>query len=127
MERHDGQYVQQHRRFDELERGRIELVLQFGWHLRGEGGQQPGRRGALLPAIFPVCDEPLEKALEALAKEGGAENVEFIVDVLSNYRGEGAIHPVVQEIVVQSGTDEIPWNRLEILLENTGVVSHDVV
>jgi ppGpp synthetase/RelA/SpoT-type nucleotidyltranferase len=79
--------------------------------------------GRLLKAIFDTCNESLANALHSLAKEGGADNFEFIIRVLNNYQGEAAIHPVVQEIVAQQGEDRTLWNRLEIILENTGVVS----
>jgi ppGpp synthetase/RelA/SpoT-type nucleotidyltranferase len=79
--------------------------------------------GRLLKAIFDTCDENLAKALQALAKKGGTDNFEFIIRALNNYQGEATIHPVVQEIVAQQGEDHTLWNRLEIILENTGVVS----
>src|ERR1700730_4695943 len=62
----------------------------------------------------------MRKRLQA---QGGNDDIEFALHTLHNYRGEATLHPVAKAIVARLPGDDGRLGRVEILLENTGVVS----
>lgn len=79
--------------------------------------------GRLLHAVFPSFTEGLAGAFVRLVEGGGNDDIEFALHVLHNYRGEATLHPVAKAIVARLPADDRRLGRVEILLENTGVVS----
>jgi len=58
-----------------------------------------------------------------LAATGANDDIDFLLQVLRNYRGEPAIHPLAKSLVQTLPEDDKRLGLVEILLENTGVVS----
>src|SRR5208283_3946900 len=79
--------------------------------------------GRLLHAVFPSFTGGLAGAFVRLVEGGGDDDVEFALHTLHNYRGEATLHPVAKAIVGRLPGDDGRLGRVEILLENTGVVS----
>jgi ppGpp synthetase/RelA/SpoT-type nucleotidyltranferase len=79
--------------------------------------------GRLLHAVFPTFTEGLAGAFVRLVEGGGDDDIEFALHTLHNYRGEATLHPVAKAIVARLAGDDSRLSRVEILLENTGVVS----
>jgi ppGpp synthetase/RelA/SpoT-type nucleotidyltranferase len=79
--------------------------------------------GRLLHAVFPSFTEGLAGAFIKLVEGGDNDDIEFALHTLHNYRGEATLHPVAKAIVARLAGDDSRLSRVEILLENTGVVS----
>ncbi len=58
-----------------------------------------------------------------LAADGDNDDIQFILDVFRNYRGEPQLHGVAKTIVKKLPEGDARLSSVEILLENTGVVS----
>jgi|SRR6266487_698561 len=79
--------------------------------------------GLLLQAVFPTFTDELAKNLRQIVVRGSDEDYDFAIQLLENYHGEPPTHEVIKEII-----DSLPENdpnlfRLDICLNNTGVVS----
>ncbi len=57
-----------------------------------------------------------------MAQNGTDEDIDFILHVLRNYKGEPAIHPVAQAIINRLPKDDRRLSLVEVVLETTGVV-----
>jgi len=79
--------------------------------------------GRLLHSVFPTCTAELASAAMKIAAKGGEDDVDFLLQVFRNYRGEPAIHPLAKILVHALPEDDKRLGLVEILLENTGVVS----
>jgi len=76
----------------------------------------------LLSNIFPDFSDELEAELLNLVREGGSRNLEFVLAVLRNYRGEPFIHRLSKEIVKAIPIDSRFRTEVAIALETTGAV-----
>jgi ppGpp synthetase/RelA/SpoT-type nucleotidyltranferase len=79
--------------------------------------------GRLLHSVFPICTDELAEAAAKIAAEGNDDDIKFILEVFRNYRGEPPLHGVAKTIVKKLPEDDTRLSSVEILLENTGVVS----
>src|SRR5262249_40868723 len=79
--------------------------------------------GRLQHAVFPSFTEQLAGAFVRLVEGGDNDAIEFALHTLHNYRGEATLHPVAKAIVARLAGDDSRLSRVEILLENTGIVS----
>src|SRR5581483_6882244 len=79
--------------------------------------------GRLLHSVFPVCTDELAEAAMKLAADCDDDDIQFMLDVFRNYRGEPQLHGVAKTIVKKLPEGDTRLSSVEILLENTGVVS----
>jgi len=93
-----------------------------GWYRAGDSMFQ-FTGGRLLHAVFPSFTEGLAAAFVRLVEGGGDDDIEFTLHALHNYCGEATLHPVAKALVARLPGDDGRLGRVEILLENTGVVS----
>lgn len=71
----------------------------------------------LISTIFPKFNQELEYEMIKFMKE---KNIEFIILILRNYKGELFIHNICKEIIKRYGKKY--YNNLFIILSQTGVV-----
>lgn len=81
------------------------------------------RGGRLLSSVFPGCASEFAAALAELVKAGGDTEVDFALTILQNYRGGTSTHLVLKEIVSRFPDDVSRMRRVQIAIDNTGVVS----
>ena len=86
-------------------------------HLFEFGGAQ------LLSAAFPLCPPSFAHDLLPLVEEGSDNDINFVIAVLSRYRGEPATHDVFKAIVGRLTEDDQRLRKIELYLESTGVVA----
>jgi hypothetical protein len=81
-------------------------------------------RGAqLLSAVFPAFPSAFSQILSEMAAHGSDDDIGFVLTVLRKYQGQPATHDVVKELVVRLPADDPRLIKVEISLQNTGVVS----
>lgn len=81
-------------------------------------------RGArLLKIIFPEFPQAFETQLMELVRQGGEDNLKFVIAVLRNYEGSTAIQSVCKEIIKGIPADSPLRSDVAVALESTGVVS----
>ena len=78
--------------------------------------------GRLLAAVFPTFPDEFAKLLSDLAANSSDDDVQFILGILQNYKGEPATHPVLKALVNRLPGDDPRIAKVEISLQNTGVV-----
>ena len=79
--------------------------------------------GRLLHSVFPTCTDELAQAATRFAEQANDDDLKFLLDIFCNYRGEPPLHAVAKAIVKKLSEDDVRLGSVEILLENTGVVS----
>ena len=79
--------------------------------------------GRLLSAAFPDFSARLSAKFLAMLALASDEDIEFMLAVLANYRGEPATHDVLKALIERVPTDDPRIGRIELCLEATGVVS----
>ena len=57
-----------------------------------------------------------------ISANGSDEDVEFVLWILQNYKGEAATHPVLKALVNRLSEDDPRLVQVDISLQNTGVV-----
>ncbi len=77
----------------------------------------------LLSAVFPSFSQPLARRLSQMVTDGSDDDVDFVTTVLRRYRGEPATHGVLKQVIRRLPDDDPRLEKVEICLENTGVVS----
>jgi ppGpp synthetase/RelA/SpoT-type nucleotidyltranferase len=77
----------------------------------------------LLHAVFPAFPEPFGLKLKQMAADGSDGDIGFTLAVLRKFTGEPAIHDVVKQLVARLPADDPRLMKVEIALQNTGVVS----
>lgn len=77
----------------------------------------------LLSNIFPEFSDEFEAELLKLVQEGGERNLEFVLAILRNYRGQLFVHRLCKEIVKSMPIDSPFRTEVAIALETTGLVS----
>jgi hypothetical protein len=77
----------------------------------------------LLSAVFPVFPPPFASILSRMAADGTDDDIGFILTVLRKYQGQAATHDVVKNLVARLLPDDPRLAKVEICLQNTGVVS----
>ena len=93
-----------------------------GWYKAGDNMFQ-FTGGRLLRSVFPTCNDGLAAAAIKIAAKGGYDDVDFLLHVFRNYRGDAALHPVAKMLVQGLPQNDTRLGLVEILLENTGGVS----
>jgi hypothetical protein len=58
-----------------------------------------------------------------MAAHGSDDDIGFVLTVLRKYQGQPATHDVMKELVVRLPADDPRLMKVEISLQNTGVVS----
>jgi ppGpp synthetase/RelA/SpoT-type nucleotidyltranferase len=79
--------------------------------------------GRLLSAAFPNFSAPLSAKFQAMLTNASDEDIEFVMSVLVNYRGEPATHDVVKALIDRVPPGDPRIARIEMCLEETGVVT----
>jgi ppGpp synthetase/RelA/SpoT-type nucleotidyltranferase len=79
--------------------------------------------GRLLHSVFPICTDELAEAAVRFVAQANDDGLKFLLDIFRNYRGEPALHAVAKAIIKKLSEDDMRLGSVEILLENTGVVS----
>ena len=77
----------------------------------------------LLSAVFPAFPPAFAQILSEMAACGSDDDIGFVFAVLRKYQGQPATHAVVKELVVRLPADDPRLMKVEISLQNTGVVS----
>jgi hypothetical protein len=81
------------------------------------------RGGRLLSIIFPQFGEEIEAELLELVRTNDKQNINFVLDVLSNYHGQPFLHNLCREIIIRISPDDELLTKVSIILQSTGVVS----
>ncbi len=93
-----------------------------GWYRPGDNlFQYEG--GRLLHAAVPNFTEDVSRKFSDLATNGAESDVDFILEVLPNYRGNPAIHPALMDLVSRLPAGDRRLDKIELCIEATGVVS----
>ncbi|RXG85688.1 hypothetical protein [Bradyrhizobium zhanjiangense] len=79
--------------------------------------------GRMLRSVFPTCTEEPAVTAARFPSDGDADDMTFLLEMLENYRGEAPLHIVAKAIVKMLPEDDKRLTSVEILLENTGVVT----
>lgn len=79
--------------------------------------------GRLLASSFPDYAAPFARKLESYLASGNRDDIEFVVEVLSSYHEEVALNETCKAIVRVLAADDKLLSGVEIVLQNTGVVS----
>jgi len=79
--------------------------------------------GRLISKVFPACPTAFGEALAELVADGSDSDVEFVLGIVQNYRGEEATHEVLKRIVTRYTDDKRKMSAVKISFDNTGVVS----
>jgi hypothetical protein len=81
------------------------------------------RGGRLLASSFPDYAEPFAKTLESYVRSGNREDIDFVVQVMSSYRGEVSLNATCKAVVGALPAGDPLLSGVEIVLQNAGVVS----
>jgi hypothetical protein len=92
-------------------------------HYRADDTLFAYRGATLLKNIFPTLSEEFEAELLQLVRDGGENNLEFVLGVLRNYHGEPFTHRLCKEIVKAVDSESSLLNEVAVALETTAVVS----
>ncbi|MCP1846747.1 MULTISPECIES: RelA/SpoT domain-containing protein [unclassified Bradyrhizobium] len=79
--------------------------------------------GRLIAASFPGCPDALRSKLSSRLRAGTREEAEFVLRILSAYRGEAIPYDLCKEIVRVLPLDDELLELLSTLLQTTGIVS----
>jgi ppGpp synthetase/RelA/SpoT-type nucleotidyltranferase len=79
--------------------------------------------GLMLQAFFPVFTDELASNLIQVIASGSDDEYDFASHLLENYHGEPPTHEVIKELIERLPENDPRLTRLEICLNNTGVVS----
>src|SRR5207244_1725632 len=80
-------------------------------------------RGArLLHVIFPNCPKEFDDELRSVLRSGKSADIEFVLAVLRNYKGEPFIHAICKDVIRILPPDSSLRTEVAIALETTGVV-----
>jgi ppGpp synthetase/RelA/SpoT-type nucleotidyltranferase len=79
--------------------------------------------GRLLASSFPDYVEPFARSLESCLRSGNREDIKFVVQVMSSYHGEVSLNETCKAVVRALPADDALLSGVEIVLQNTGVVS----
>ena len=78
--------------------------------------------GRVLFAVFHTFTEALGNSLTKLLQGGSHDDAAFVVAVLQNYPGDGAIFPVIRGVVRAVADGDALLNGIDSCLGSTGVV-----
>jgi ppGpp synthetase/RelA/SpoT-type nucleotidyltranferase len=93
-----------------------------GWYARDDDSFQYSG-GRLLHAALPEFTEDVSAKFCALARDGTDKDIDFMLEVLPNYRGKAAIHAALMAIADRLPEGDARLERVELCIETTGVVS----
>jgi hypothetical protein len=79
--------------------------------------------GRFIGTAFPGYSDALNKKLMSYIASGSREDIEFVIRVLSGYRGEPFVIEPCKEMVRQLPADDRLRDNIEIVLQITGVLS----
>lgn len=81
------------------------------------------RGGRFLFAVFRKFTEELEASLMRLVETTDKRNIEFVAEILQNYKGNPSTHGLYKAIVEAVPVDDSILTSVAVGLESTGVVS----
>jgi hypothetical protein len=89
----------------------------------GDFGMFVFKGGRLLKTIFRSFPREFERELVDLATSGASEDIEFVLAVLRNYKGQPFTHEVAKAVLRAVPADSKYQNEVAAALMTTGVVS----
>lgn len=92
------------------------------WFVSGDSLFQ-FRGGRLLASSFPDFPEPFRRKLMSYVESGHREDIEFVLHVLASYHGQSFLTEICKAIVQALPADDQFLDEVEIVLENTDVLS----
>ena len=98
----------------------VDLVR--SWH-RDDDHLFEFKGGRLLSITFPGMPDAFRDKLISIVEVEGASAFSFVRSILSNYRGEVAVHPICQALVENLPDDDERLGSIDTLLSGTGVVT----
>lgn len=114
--------IKLHRLSDLLSKNPPELVSTVrGWYGEAEGAFAFSCVW-LLKAVFPQFSPEFEQALSALVQTGSATDLQFVVRILSTYRGEAFLHSLCKQVVEAIEPNDQLLSEIESALTSTGIV-----
>jgi ppGpp synthetase/RelA/SpoT-type nucleotidyltranferase len=78
--------------------------------------------GRLLSTAFPGCPEPFASKLAELAASGSDADIDFVLGVMQNYKGEPSTHMVLKALANRLPDGDRRLGQVELSLHNTGGV-----
>ncbi len=79
--------------------------------------------GRMLSSSFPDLPAAFEQKLLSYVHRNVREEIEFVVRVLSSYRGQSFLYETCKEIVRALSPEDTLLSNVQIILQSTGVVS----
>lgn len=80
------------------------------------------RGGRLLSIIFPQFGNGIEAQLLELVQTNDIQNINFVLDLLSNYHGQPFLHNLCREIITRLPSEDELLKKVSSVLQSTGVV-----
>ena len=81
------------------------------------------RGGRLLSVVFPQFPTTFAESLCRLIADGSQDDFRFVINVLQNYEGEPATHPVLKALIARLVENDPLLEEVDIALTNTGIVN----
>lgn len=81
------------------------------------------RGGRIIAATFSTPDKELLGVLTDVVTKGELEEYQFVLQVLENYKGEIALHPLLKEIVAAVPNDSDLLSGIMVALDATGTMT----
>src|SRR5216684_3958172 len=79
--------------------------------------------GRMLSSSFPDFPAAFEQKILSYIHRNVREEIEFVVRVLSSYRGQSFLYETCKEIVRALSPEDTLLSNVQIILQSTGVVS----
>ncbi len=101
----------------------VDLVVERAaeWYCRG-GGFMKIHTPYFIEHLFRNCPSQLEEKLLSLVKTGDQVQQEFVVDVLTKYKGLSFVHAILRELVAILPLETPLLQNVDIALSATGAV-----
>jgi ppGpp synthetase/RelA/SpoT-type nucleotidyltranferase len=80
------------------------------------------RGGRLLASSFPDFSEAFRRKLLSYVEMGSREDIEFVIRVMSSYRGEAFLNEMCKNVVRALPAADPLLPKVEIILQSTGVL-----
>ena len=93
-----------------------ELSSQDDAHIRWNASH-------LLSRVFPSFDSPLANLLSEMTLDASADDLEFIVSVLSGYEGNPRLFPLLRDIIASGNCTKAVEEDVSHIINETGVMT----
>lgn len=77
----------------------------------------------LLSRVFPFFEAPLADTLSRMTVDASADDLEFIVSVLSGYEGNPKLFPLLREIIASNNCTQAVEDNVSHIVNETGVMT----